>query len=174
MIPIQNALLDGTPERPLLKICDFGYSKNEYLDSRPKSLSGTPDYIAPEVGATSEVNALAGRGARHNDADVPVGVLPLSLLRTRKGPQEPSNLGAPSHGECLGALPLASDVNWMVVSAAGESRMAARWRQFVLRRSNRQGTDYRLADVLKHAAKAGSPCVTEASASVIATRRTAA
>ena len=45
----QNALLDGTPERPLLKICDFGYSKNEYLDSRPKSLSGTPDYIAPEV-----------------------------------------------------------------------------------------------------------------------------
>ena len=46
---VQNVLLDGTPERPLLKICDFGYSKNEYLDSRPKSLSGTPDYIAPEV-----------------------------------------------------------------------------------------------------------------------------
>lgn len=46
---MQNVLLDGTPERPLLKICDFGYSKNEYLDSRPKSLSGTPDYIAPEV-----------------------------------------------------------------------------------------------------------------------------
>ena len=48
---VQNVLLDGTPERPLLKICDFGYSKNEYLDSRPKSLSGTPDYIAPEVPA---------------------------------------------------------------------------------------------------------------------------
>ena len=48
-IKLENALLDGTPERPLLKICDFGYSKNEYLDSRPKSLSGTPDYIAPEV-----------------------------------------------------------------------------------------------------------------------------
>jgi serine/threonine-protein kinase SRK2 len=44
-IKLENALLDGTPERPLLKICDFGYSKNEYLDSRPKSLSGTPDYI---------------------------------------------------------------------------------------------------------------------------------
>jgi serine/threonine-protein kinase SRK2 len=48
-IKLENVLLDGTPERPLLKICDFGYSKNEYLDSRPKSLSGTPDYIAPEV-----------------------------------------------------------------------------------------------------------------------------
>ena len=35
--------------RPLLKICDFGYSKNEFVDSRPKSVSGTPDYIAPEV-----------------------------------------------------------------------------------------------------------------------------
>jgi serine/threonine protein kinase len=49
VVCVQNVLLDGTPERPLLKICDFGYSKNEYLDSRPKSLSGTPDYIAPEV-----------------------------------------------------------------------------------------------------------------------------
>jgi len=48
-IKLENALLDGTPERPLLKICDFGYSKNEHLDSKPKSLSGTPDYIAPEV-----------------------------------------------------------------------------------------------------------------------------
>lgn len=35
--------------RPSLKICDFGYSKNEFVDSRPKSVSGTPDYIAPEV-----------------------------------------------------------------------------------------------------------------------------
>ena len=32
-----------------MKICDFGYSKNEFVDSRPKTVSGTPDYIAPEV-----------------------------------------------------------------------------------------------------------------------------
>jgi serine/threonine protein kinase len=32
-----------------VKICDFGYSKNEFVDSRPKTVSGTPDYIAPEV-----------------------------------------------------------------------------------------------------------------------------
>ena len=32
-----------------MKLCDFGYSKNEFIDSRPKTVSGTPDYIAPEV-----------------------------------------------------------------------------------------------------------------------------
>jgi serine/threonine protein kinase len=32
-----------------VKLCDFGYSKNEFVDSRPKTVSGTPDYIAPEV-----------------------------------------------------------------------------------------------------------------------------
>jgi serine/threonine-protein kinase SRK2 len=42
-------LLDGAKPRPNVKICDFGYSKNEFVDSRPKSVSGTPDYIAPEV-----------------------------------------------------------------------------------------------------------------------------
>ena len=35
--------------RPNVKLCDFGYSKNEFVDSRPKTVSGTPDYIAPEV-----------------------------------------------------------------------------------------------------------------------------
>ena len=50
-------LLDGDPEKPLLKICDFGYSKNEFTDSRPKSLSGTPDFIAPEV-SLGDLNTL--------------------------------------------------------------------------------------------------------------------
>jgi serine/threonine protein kinase len=48
-IKLENTLLDGTRPRPNVKICDFGYSKNEFVDSRPKSVSGTPDYIAPEV-----------------------------------------------------------------------------------------------------------------------------
>ena len=38
----QNTLLDGS-RRPLLKICDFGYSKHE-KDSLPKSKVGTPGY----------------------------------------------------------------------------------------------------------------------------------
>ena len=54
-IKLENTLLDdaavsaGTSRLPDVKICDFGYSKNEFVDSRPKSVSGTPDYIAPEV-----------------------------------------------------------------------------------------------------------------------------
>jgi serine/threonine protein kinase len=49
-IKLENTLLDGAQPLPNVKICDFGYSKNEFVDSRPKTVSGTPDYIAPEVG----------------------------------------------------------------------------------------------------------------------------
>ena len=48
-IKLENTLLDNGKPRPNVKICDFGYSKNEFVDSRPKTVSGTPDYIAPEV-----------------------------------------------------------------------------------------------------------------------------
>lgn len=48
-IKLENTLLDGALPRPNVKLCDFGYSKNEFVDSRPKTVSGTPDYIAPEV-----------------------------------------------------------------------------------------------------------------------------
>ena len=48
-IKLENTLLDLGQPLPNVKICDFGYSKNEFVDSRPKTLSGTPDYIAPEV-----------------------------------------------------------------------------------------------------------------------------
>lgn len=41
-IKLENTLLDGS-KRPLLKICDFGYSKHE-KDSLPKSKVGTPGY----------------------------------------------------------------------------------------------------------------------------------
>lgn len=41
-IKLENTLLDGS-RRPLLKICDFGYSKHE-KDSLPKSKVGTPGY----------------------------------------------------------------------------------------------------------------------------------
>lgn len=46
-IKLENTLLDGS-SRPLLKICDFGYSKHE-RDSLPKSKVGTPGYTAPEI-----------------------------------------------------------------------------------------------------------------------------
>lgn len=34
---------------PIIKICDFGYSKSSHLHSQPKSTVGTPAYIAPEI-----------------------------------------------------------------------------------------------------------------------------
>ncbi|GAU29277.1 hypothetical protein TSUD_226480 [Trifolium subterraneum] len=46
-LKLENTLLDGNPRTPRLKICDFGFSKS--VHSRPKSLVGTPAYIAPEI-----------------------------------------------------------------------------------------------------------------------------
>jgi hypothetical protein len=42
-IKLENTLLDDS-RRPLLKICDFGYSKHMEKDSVPKSRVGTPGY----------------------------------------------------------------------------------------------------------------------------------
>ncbi|GAA0167291.1 non-receptor serine/threonine protein kinase [Lithospermum erythrorhizon] len=47
-LKLENTLLDGSPS-PLVKRCDFGYSKSGLLHSQPKSTVGTPAYIAPEV-----------------------------------------------------------------------------------------------------------------------------
>lgn len=41
-IKLENSLLDGS-KKPLLKLCDFGYSKSN-IDSVPKSNVGTPGY----------------------------------------------------------------------------------------------------------------------------------
>lgn len=47
-LKLANTLLDGSPA-PRLKICDFGYSVSSLLHSKPKSITGTLRYIAPEV-----------------------------------------------------------------------------------------------------------------------------
>ena len=47
-IKLENTLLDGSLW-PVLKICDFGFSKHEMLNSAPDSRVGTPAYFAPEV-----------------------------------------------------------------------------------------------------------------------------
>ncbi|CAL8464870.1 g4405 [Coccomyxa elongata] len=47
-VKLENTLLDGN-RRPLVKICDFGYSKHTEKDSVPKSRVGTPGYTAPEI-----------------------------------------------------------------------------------------------------------------------------
>eukprot|EP00210_Caulerpa_lentillifera_P008396 g8008.t1 len=61
-IKLENTLLDGSP-RPLLKICDFGYSKNEKYQSAPGSRVGTPAYLAPEVILTTTGKTYDGKVA---------------------------------------------------------------------------------------------------------------
>ena len=47
---LENVLLDASSGgAPIIKICDFGYSKSSHLHSQPKSTVGTPAYIAPEI-----------------------------------------------------------------------------------------------------------------------------
>lgn len=48
-IKLDNMLLQGRGSRPLLRICDFGFSKDEMGQSACKSTCGTPEYMAPEV-----------------------------------------------------------------------------------------------------------------------------
>nr|GEW74718.1 serine/threonine-protein kinase SRK2I-like [Tanacetum cinerariifolium] len=52
-LKLENTLIDRSPT-PLLKICDFGYSKSSVLHSQPKSTVRTPTYIALEVLARQE------------------------------------------------------------------------------------------------------------------------
>ncbi|KAL4423944.1 hypothetical protein ABPG75_001245 [Micractinium tetrahymenae] len=47
-IKMENTLLDGSP-RPLIKLADFGFSKDANAHSAPTSRVGTPAYLAPEV-----------------------------------------------------------------------------------------------------------------------------
>ena len=47
-IKLENTLLDQS-RRPLIKICDFGYSKHLQKDSVPKSRVGTPGYTGARL-----------------------------------------------------------------------------------------------------------------------------
>ncbi|KAK9840946.1 hypothetical protein WJX81_001908 [Elliptochloris bilobata] len=86
-IKLENTLLDGS-KRPLLKICDFGYSKND-KDSVPKSKVGTPGYTAPEVISNS-------RTYDGKKADVwSAGVMLYVILFCEYPFERPSDAGDP-------------------------------------------------------------------------------
>lgn len=53
-VKLENVLLQSGHRLPLVKLCDFGYSKHEEWDSAARSRVGTPDYMAPEVVKTRE------------------------------------------------------------------------------------------------------------------------
>jgi len=46
---LDNLMLKGQWPDVSLKMCDFGYSKDESKQSVSKSTCGTPEYMAPEV-----------------------------------------------------------------------------------------------------------------------------
>lgn len=48
-IKLGNILLNDKYQVPILKLCDFGYSKNSWQGSLPKTRVGTAAYISPEV-----------------------------------------------------------------------------------------------------------------------------
>jgi serine/threonine-protein kinase SRK2 len=54
---LDNVLLDGSQPLPIIKMCDFGYSKDEVAGSLCKTACGTPEYMAPEVCAPTELCA---------------------------------------------------------------------------------------------------------------------
>ena len=62
-IKLENTLLDQS-RRPLIKICDFGYSKHLQKDSVPKSRVGTPGYTGARPGAPAGAAGSATRLAR--------------------------------------------------------------------------------------------------------------
>ena len=61
-IKLENTLLMDESERPLLKLCDFGYSKDEYQGSACKTLCGELQVFSPVLRSdfSVEETMLAG------------------------------------------------------------------------------------------------------------------
>lgn len=79
-IKLENFLLDSSP-RPLLKLADFGFSKDAVQHSAPSTLVGTPAYLAPEV--------VLNRPGQHYDgqhADVWSSGVALYVMATGQYP----------------------------------------------------------------------------------------
>jgi serine/threonine-protein kinase SRK2 len=90
-IKLENTLLDGSP-KPLIKLCDFGYSKHEKYQSAPGSRVGTPAYLAPEVILTTTGSTYNGKVSDIWSCGVMlyvmlVGSYPFERAEDKKDPQ---------------------------------------------------------------------------------------
>ena len=91
-IKLENTLLDKSP-RPLVKLCDFGYSKSEKFQSAPGSRVGTPAYLAPEVILTTKGKTYDGKPADVWSCGVMlyvmlVGAYPFERPEDKQDPQK--------------------------------------------------------------------------------------
>ena len=68
LLQLDNLMLKGEWPDVSLKMCDFGYSKDEAGQSLSKSTCGTPEYMAPEVCSTSCPLALVRHFKQDNVA----------------------------------------------------------------------------------------------------------
>jgi serine/threonine protein kinase len=82
-IKLDNILLHGAGARPVVKICDFGYSKDEVAGSICKTACGTPEYMAPEVRRHRGIWQRPLRACRMHDAVAFCGIMYIgSMLGT--------------------------------------------------------------------------------------------
>ena len=59
-VKLENMLIDKSP-KPILKLCDFGFSKHIHFQSKPGSRVGTAAYLAPEIIMSSVGNTYDGQ-----------------------------------------------------------------------------------------------------------------
>jgi len=90
-LKLENTLLDGSPA-PRVKICDFGYSKSSVLHSRPRSVVGTPAYIAPEVLQPRGYEGYEGKTADVWSCGVTLFVMLVGAYPF-EDPRDPRNFG---------------------------------------------------------------------------------
>ena len=67
---LDNVLLSDPGPRPLVKLADFGFSKDENNQSAPGSRVGTPAYLAPEVISNVDGQSYDGKASTGQERGV--------------------------------------------------------------------------------------------------------
>ena len=119
-VKLENTLLDGDVERPLIKLCDFGYSKHDRFQSAPDSRVGTPAYLAPEV-----VLSTGDRPYDAKAADVWSAGVVLFILLTASYPfGRPQDDALPADQRLHTMLQRILAADWPRAALAGDGRAA--------------------------------------------------